>query len=163
MYQNGNNTETLAKGRLLSSSVHLSCCHLLPHATEIWEKADKIISVPFQASQVQGRRVLEPGVRLAIHCRVSCVLDIYNSPSMLWLAHVGSLYVFEIDTDKNIDIASSSQKKQTYWRPWNSVNIYFLLPPLVCGKSISPRDFDLDVVTCFGQWNMGSITYISWR
>lgn len=92
----------------VDSSVGLSCCHLLPNVTEIGEKADKVTSVPFQTTKVQGGTALEPWCQISTHSRVRCFLDICNSPSMLWLVRVWSLYVFEIDIDINIETASSS-------------------------------------------------------
>lgn len=90
------NTEMLAKERSFGSSVYLSCRHLLPNVTDIWEKADKITSVPFQDSQVQGGRALGAWYGISIPYQVSSFLDICNSPSIHWLVHVGSLHVFEI-------------------------------------------------------------------
>lgn len=101
------NTQTLAKGRQLSSSVEFSWCHLLPNVTDIGEKFDRITSVPFQASKGQSVRVVETWCQISIRSQV-CLPDICNSPSTHWLVHVSSLYVFEIDTAVNIDTVSAS-------------------------------------------------------
>lgn len=115
----------------VDSSVDLSCCHLLPNVTEIGEKADKVTSVPFQTTKVQGGTALEPWYQISTHTRVRCFLDICNSPSMLWLVCVIDRYRYK---HRNSLIQPA---KWAYWRPWNSVNIFPPLP-IVCRKSICP-------------------------
>lgn len=145
MHQNGN--EILAKGRSFSWRVDPSRCRLPPNDTDIEEKAHKITSVPFRASKVQGGSPLAPWCQISIHSQVSCFLDICDSPSVHWLVQVWSLYIFEIDIDINTGAASSIQQ--------NRLTEAFLLHPLPVGRiHPHPTDFDLDVVTCFGHWNV---------